>query len=294
MVFSRTSKMAGMLYRDGFALACAVLILVIVGFALVGPFVLGGAATRMQLSMRNASPGLEAGWLYLLGGDALGRSVLARVVVGARNTLMIAAGAVVISAVLGTVLGMISGYRGGYIDSIIMRVTDIVLSFPSLLLALVVIYLLGPSGFNIIVVLAIAGLPIYLRTARAQVLEVRERLYVSAARSMGVAPWRIVLRHILPALLPTMLTLATLEFSNVVLTESALSFLGLGIQPPDFTWGAMVAAGRSYLATAWWISFWPGFFIMVTTLSLNILSAWLRTALDSQQRWRLEPSASPA
>ena len=291
-MLNRLSRMSSMLARDGFALVCAILLIVIIGFALVGPFFLSDHATKMQLTMRNASPGFDGGWLYIFGGDALGRSVLARVIVGARNTLMIAAAAVAISAIVGTLLGMISGYRGGSVDNIIMRLADIILSFPALLLALIIIYLLGPSGFNIIIVLAIAGIPIYLRTARAQVLEVRERLYVSAARSMGLSPWRIVVSHVLPALLPTTLTLATLEFSNVVLTESALSFLGLGIQPPDFTWGAMVAAGRSYLSSAWWISFWPGFFIMLTTLSLNVLSSWVRTAMDSQQSWRLETSVT--
>jgi peptide/nickel transport system permease protein len=142
----------------------------------------------------------------------------------------------------------------------------------------------------VILVLAITRIPIYLRTTRAEVLEIRERMFVQAAQVMGASSARIVLRHILPMVVPTLVTIATLDFAFVMLAESALSFLGIGIQPPEITWGLMVAQGKQYLANAWWLAFWPGLAIILTTLSLNLLSNWLRIALDPAQRWRLEIS----
>jgi peptide/nickel transport system permease protein len=169
-----------------------------------------------------------------------------------------------------------------------MRLADIVMSFPSLLLAVVVLYILAPGVGTLVLVLAITRIPVYVRTTRAEVLEIRERMYVSAARVMGAGTQRILLRHILPAVLPTLLTIASLDFAYVMLVESALSFLGIGIQPPEMTWGLMVSQGRNYLASAWWLAFWPGLAIMLTTMALNLLSVWLRTVSDPEQRWRLE------
>lgn len=148
--------------------------------------------------------------------------------------------------------------------------------------------MLSPSVSNLIIVLAITRIPIYLRTSRAEVLEIRERMFVQAALVMGASTLRIVFRHILPIILPTLITIATLDFAFVMLAESALSFLGIGIQPPEITWGLMVSQGRPYLTSAWWLCFWPGLAIILTTLSLNLLSNWTRTALDPAQRWRLE------
>jgi peptide/nickel transport system permease protein len=162
------------------------------------------------------------------------------------------------------------------------------MSFPSLLLAVIVLYMLEPSVGNLVLVLAITRIPIYLRTTRAEVLEIRERMFVQAAQVMGASSLRIVFRHILPMVIPTLVTIATLDFAFVMLAESALSFLGIGIQPPEITWGLMVAQGKQYLANAWWLAFWPGLAIILTTLSLNLLSNWLRIALDPAQRWRLE------
>ena len=144
---------------------------------------------------------------------------------------------------------------------------------------------------NVVIVLAITRIPIYLRTTRAEVLEIRERMFVMAARVMGARAFRIVLRHILPIVAPTLITIGAIDFAFVMLAESALSFLGVGIQPPEFTWGAMVALGRNYLGSAWWLAFWPGLAILTTTLALNLLASWARTATDPTQRWRLEISA---
>ena len=169
-----------------------------------------------------------------------------------------------------------------------MRLADVIMSFPSLLLAVIVLYMLESSIFNLVLVLAITRIPIYLRTTRAEVLEISERMFVQAARVMGASDKRIVLRHILPVVLPTLVTIATLDFAYVMLAESSLSFLGIGIQPPEVTWGLMVAQGRPYLANAWWLALFPGLAIVITTMSLTLLSGWMRTALDPVQRWRLE------
>ncbi|MDK1494131.1 ABC transporter permease [Sinorhizobium sp. 7-81] len=277
------------LRRDRLALAAAIFLALFVMAAILGPWLVVDAASRLELRQRNLAPfSLEHSWIYFLGADTLGRPLLARLIVGAQSTLGIAAAAVFSSMLIGGTLGLIAGYSERWYSHLILRLADVVMSFPSLLLALIVLYTLGPSITNLVIVLAITRMPIYLRTARAEVLELRERMFVSAARSMGAGPARIILWHIAPLVLPTLVTIAAIDFATVILSESALSFLGLGIQPPDFTWGAMVANGRGYLSTAWWIAFWPGLAIMLTTLSLNILSNWARTVADPQQRWRLQ------
>ncbi|MBT6268454.1 MAG: ABC transporter permease [Tateyamaria sp.] len=278
-----------MLARDRFALFAAIFLLVLVGVALVGSFALEDVATKQNLRGRNAPPfDFNKDWIFWLGGDALGRPLLARIFLASRNTLMIAASAVSFSLIIGCFLGLIAGYTSKFVSHLILRVADVIMSFPSLLLAVIILYMLPPSVINIVVVLAITRIPIYLRTARAEVLEIRERMFIQAATVMGASNKRIIFRHILPIIIPTMVTIATLDFAFVMLAESSLSFLGIGIQPPEITWGLMVAQGRPYLTTAWWLSFWPGLAIILTTLSLNLLSNWLRVVLDPQQRWRME------
>ncbi len=278
-----------MLWRDKFALCAAIFLIIVIFCALFGPMLLEDLATKQNLRARNAPPfDLSKGWVFFLGGDALGRPLLARIIVAAQNTMMVAAGAVACALIIGTTLGLIAGYTSKLASQVIMRLADVIMSFPSLLLAVIVLYMLEPAVGNLIIVLAITRIPIYLRTSRAEVLEIRERMFVQAARVMGASTGRIVFRHILPIILPTIVTIATLDFAFVMLAESSLSFLGIGIQPPEITWGLMVAQGRPYLTTAWWLSFWPGLAIVLTTLSLNLLSNWMRTALDPVQRWRLE------
>ena len=282
-------RYARMLWADKFALCAVIFLLVVVLMALFGPALMGDLATRQNLRGRNAPPfDLSRGWVWFMGADALGRPLLARIVVAAQNTMLVAAGAVLGSAVIGTTLGLVAGYAGKRTGEVIMRLADIIMSFPSLLLAVVVLYILGPSVSNLIIVLAITRIPVYLRTTRAEVLEIRERMFVQAALVMGAPTQRILFRHILPVVIPTLTTLATLDFAFVMLAESSLSFLGIGIQPPEITWGLMIAQGKQYLTNAWWLSFWPGLAIILTTLSLNLLSNWLRIALDPAQRWRLE------
>ncbi|MBL4719785.1 MAG: ABC transporter permease [Alphaproteobacteria bacterium] len=278
-----------LLPRDKFALVAACWMVVLFACFLLGPELFGKAATAINLRARNLAPGsLENGWLMILGGDALGRSILARLIVASRNTMTIALTAVILAMLAGGALGMIAGYIGRGVGQIIMRFADVLQSFPSLLLAVVVLYVLEPSVTNLIIVLSITRLPIYLRVTRAEVMEVRERVFVDAARALGGGRFHILRRHITPVVAPTLLTILTVDFSIVMLAESSLSFLGIGIQPPEITWGLMVAQGRNYLSQAWWLAFFPGLAIMLATLSGNILSNWLRIVSDPEQRWRLE------
>lgn len=286
---SAAASLLAMLWRDKLAFTSAIVLLLILLCALLGPALLGELATDQNLRGRNSPPfDLARGWAFVLGGDSLGRPMLARLIVAARSTMLVAAGAVAFAFVVGATLGLVAGYMGKNTSQVIMRLADVIMSFPSLLLAVVVLYVLGPSIPNMILVLAITRIPIYLRTTRAEVLEVRERMFVQAAIVMGASHWRIIARHVLPVVAPTLVTIATLDFAFVMLAESSLSFLGIGIQPPDITWGLMVSQGRPYLTNAWWLALWPGVLIVITTLALNLLSNWLRIALDPAQRWRLE------
>lgn len=278
-----------LLARDPLALAAAVWLTFLALCVLIGPELLGKEATTMNLRARNFPPGsLEKGWTMILGADPLGRSVLARLVAASRNTISVALTSVVLAMIVGGFLGLIAGYIGRGVGNVIMRLSDIIQSFPSLLLAVVVLYMLEPRVSNLIIVLAITRIPSYLRVTRAEVLEIRERVFVDAARALGGSRTHILLRHVVPVVAPTLVTILTVDFAIVMLAESGLSFLGIGIQPPDITWGLMVAQGRNYLSQAWWLAFFPGLAIMFATLSANLLSNWLRIVTDPEQRWRLE------
>lgn len=291
---SKRGSMLTMLLGDAFATTAACFLILLLFLAIAGPTLIGGTDIRMNLGLRNAPPfGFDNGLPYILGADSLGRPILPRMLLGARTTLTIAVSVVIIAMVLGSALGIVAGYYGGRLGSIIMRGADLVMSFPSLLLAVIVLYVLEPFVFNVVIVLAITRLPVFIRVARAEVLEIKQRLYVEAARSLGASDWRILRLHITPIVLPTLFTVASLDLANVMLAESALSFLGIGVQPPGITWGLMVADGRNYLTTAWWLSFWPGFAILITALAVNLLSNWMRIAMDPKLRWRLEQAEKP-
>jgi peptide/nickel transport system permease protein len=284
---TKRQKWWQLLGKDKFAAVAAVVLGLVVLTALFGPWLVGDRAVRQDLRASLQPPSFDHGFFGLLGTDVLGRSVLARLVEAAGTTLSVAVPAVLCSLVIGSALGMWAGYHGGWRESVAMRVADVILSFPSLLLAVVVLYVFSPSAANIVLILAFARIPIYLRTARAESAELRTRLFVDAARTFGTRSWPTIYRHLLPIILPTLLTVATLDFCFVMLSESSLSFLGIGIQPPDVSWGLMVAQGRQYLQTAWWIAVLPGVAIVVTTVSATILAAWVRLATDPAQRWRL-------
>ena len=277
-----------LLWRDKVATAAACVLAFVALVAVFGPVLMGDLATEQNLDAVNVEPFHPSnGWEYLLGSDALGRSMLARLVVATRTTMLVAVPAVLISLLIGSLWGMWAGYHRGWRETFSMRVADIILSFPSLLLAVVVLYVFSPSAANIVLILAIARIPVYLRTARAESAELQSRLFVDAARTFGASGRSVIRRHVAPIVLPTLLTVATLDFCFVMLSESSLSFLGIGIQPPDVSWGLMVAQGRQYLQTAWWMAILPGVAIVLTTVSATVLSSWLRLATDPGQRWRL-------
>lgn len=283
----RRQKWWQLLGKDRFAAVAAVLLGIVVLTALFGPLLIGDRATAQDLGASRRAPSFDHGFFGLLGTDVLGRSILARLIEAAGTTLAVAVPAVLCSLVVGSAIGMWAGYHGGWRESLAMRVADVILSFPSLLLAVVVLYVFSPSTVNIVLILAFARIPIYLRTARAESAELRTRLFVDAARTFGTRSWATICRHLLPIILPTLLTVATLDFCFVMLSESSLSFLGIGVQPPDVSWGLMVAQGRQFLPTAWWIAVLPGVAIVITTVSATILAAWVRLAADPAQRWRL-------
>ncbi len=221
---------------------------------------------------------------YALGTDTLGRDVLSRIIYGTRVSMMVGVSVVLFAGVVGTTLGLISGYKGGRIDSVIMRLVDTQVAFPGLLLALIILAVVNPSAKTVIIVLAINGWMVYARMTRGVVLSVRETPYVEAAEMVGCKPKRVIFRHILPNLTSPLLTLAVLEFARIILAEAALSFLGLGIQPPQVSWGLMVAQGRDYVYSAWWLVTFPGIAISLTVLGINLLASWLRVAADPQER----------
>lgn len=274
-----------LLRYDKLAFCAAVFLCLVLLCAIFGPLLLGKAAESINLRARNLPPlQFEQGWLYFLGADALGRSILARVIVAARVTIGIALAVVAVSMIVGAAIGMVAGMSRGLLGQAIMRGVDVIMSFPPLLLAMIVLYVLGPSPTNIVIVLGVARLPVYIRTTRARVVELRERPFVSAAWVLGAGNWHVATRHILPSVIPTLCIIASLDFAYVMLGESALSFLGLGVQPPTVTWGLMVSEGRSYLTTAWWLCFWPGLAIMLTALAANLVAIWLRLVGDPAAR----------
>lgn len=235
----------------------------------------------VDLSLRNMPPGTaspDGGFPHILGTDALGRDTFSRIIFGGRVSLLVGFASVAFSGFIGVTLGLISGYFGGKTDTVIMRFVDFQMSMPSLLIALLVLYVLGSGLFNVVLVLAVTRWMVYARVTRGMMLTLREELYVEASEALGASPWRTIFRHMLPNLLAPLLVLATVELGIMLLTEASLSFLGLGIQPPDSSWGLMLSQGREYLVSAWWLVAMPGFAILITTLSINLIATWMRVS----------------
>jgi ABC-type dipeptide/oligopeptide/nickel transport system permease subunit len=221
---------------------------------------------------------------HLLGTDQVGRDVLSRIVHGGRVSLAVGVGAVLMSATIGVALGLGAGYFGGRADWTIMTLVNVMLTFPFVLLALAVIAVLGPSLTNMIIVLGAAGWPIYCRVVRTEALALREREFVLAARALGMSHTRIMLRELLPNLVSPVVVIATLQVAQVIILESFLSFLGLGVQPPTPAWGNMLGEGRVYMLNSWWIAAFPGLAIFVTTLAINLMGNGLRDWLDPHMK----------
>jgi peptide/nickel transport system permease protein len=282
-VASRESVAGPIRRRPSFRAVFGLTVLVVMaGAALLAPQIAPWDPARQMLVKRLRPPAWEARGLreHPLGTDHLGRDILSRILYGGRISLGVGLSAVTLSGLIGVTLGLLAGFHGGRIDALIMRVADVFLSIPYILLAMGVVFALGPSLLNVIVVMAVTRWVQFARVVRADVLSIREREFVSGARARGNRSLRLLLRHVLPNALTPCIVVATLELAFMIIYESALSFLGLGVQPPTPTWGWMLADGRNYIGTAWWLATFPGFAIMLTVLAVNLLGDWLRDTLD--------------
>jgi peptide/nickel transport system permease protein len=248
--------------------------------------VLANHLTRYDPTIQDLASSAEAPILFggtsahPLGADLLGRDVLSRLLYGARVSLIVAALVISIGATIGSSVGIVAGYYGGRLDTLIMRIVEVILSFPLILVAVIAAVTLGASLKNVVIVIAALIWPAFARQIRAEALSLREQDYVTLARIAGASDLRIMVRHILPNVIPTIIVFTTLRIGEVILIESSLSFLGVGVPPPTPTWGSMVADGRSQLLTMWWVSFFPGLAILFVVLAFNTLGDWLRDKLD--------------
>ncbi len=261
-------------------LAGAIIVFLFVLMAVVGPLLTPHDPVAIYYSAVQAPPSAA----FPFGTDDAGRDILSRVLAGARISLIVGLVAVGIATVCGTVLGLLAGYLGGWVDGLIMRAMDVMLSFPDILLAIVIIAILGPGLLNVMVAVGIAAIPIYARTVRAATLEVREQDYVEAARALGASAWRIMTAHILRNVAGPITVLVTLSVGFAILTTAGLSFVGLGAQAPTPEWGDMLNEAQNYLQQAWWMAVFPGGAITLTVIGLNLLGDGLREALDPHAR----------
>src|SRR5262245_24273316 len=268
------------------ALGGAGFVVLLAVVAVAAPWLAPQDPTRQSLRARLAAPTLEAadGRAHVLGTDHLGRDVLSRLIWGARVSLVVGFAAVAGGGLAGTVLGLVAGFRGGLTDAAIMTVADAQLAFPFVLLAIGIIAVLGPSLPTLIVVVGLSGWVAYARVLRGQVLVLRTREFVDAIHALGGTTVRVVLRHVLPNVLSSLVVLATLELARAIVLEATLSFLGLGVQPPTPSWGGMVHEGREYLDSAWWIATFPGLVLMLTSLVVSRTGDWLRDLFDPTLR----------
>jgi len=277
---SPTRRALRRLFRRKGAVLGLIVISIFILLALFASFVspYDPIATSWTLVRR---PPSAAHWF---GTDELGRDVLARVIYGARASLLAGAISVSIALTVGVPLGLISGYRGGFLDALISRITDAMLACPFLILAIALAAFLGPSLSNAMIAIGVSATPIFVRLTRGQVMSVKVEDYVEAARAMGNPRWRIALFHILPNIMPALLVQATLSIAAAIIAEAALSFLGLGQQPPSPSWGSMLNAAQRFLTQAPWMAIWPGLAIFLVVLSLNLVGDGLRDALDPRER----------
>lgn len=261
------------------ALAAIVVLAMLVVLAAVGEWVAPYGLNDVVIEDRLQGPSLA----HPFGTDELGRDLFSRVVLAVRVSLYVGLVAVGISLVAGVAIGLLAGYYGRLIDTVLMRVMDMVFAFPAILLAIAILAVLGPGITNAMIAIGIVYTPIFARVTRGSVLSVREEVYVRAARSLGASDARLILRHVLPNVSGPIIVQASLSLAFAILSEAALSFLGLGVQPPDPSWGRMLLDGRGFLEQAWWMSVFPGLAILLTVMAFNFLGDGLRDALDPKQ-----------
>lgn len=274
------------LLRSPVGLTGALLVSLVLLVGLLAPWIAPRDPAAQNPALRLKPPAWEEGSVpgYPLGTDVLGRDVLSRLIYGARVSVAVGMAAVVVAGAIGTAIGLATGYFGGWVDGLLMRFTDGFLAIPSLLLTMMVIGVVGPGLPTLILVLGVTRWVDYCRVVRGETLSIREREFVQAARALGQRPFRILLKHILPNVSASIIVLATLNVANVILAESGLSFLGLGVPPSVATWGRMLAEGRQYMASAWWLATFPGICISLTVLGIIFLGDWLRDVLDPRLR----------
>lgn len=273
-------KVLGILQQNTLTLIGTVMVAFIVFIALAAPIICPYDPNFMNIPARLQAPSLT----YFFGTDEMGRDVFTRVIYGARVSTAVGVSIVLIAASIGCFFGSISGYAGGKVDRIIMAITDMVLSFPSMVLALALTSAMGPGLFNTMLAVCIVRIPLYVRLMRGQVLVLKEMQYVKAARTFGESPGKIILRHILPNCLTPLLVQMTLGIGDAILIASSMSFIGLGAQPPTPEWGAMIATARVYAIDQWWYAAFPGIFILITVMGFNLLGDGIRDILDPRSR----------
>ncbi len=254
---------------------------VIVIVAIFAPLLLPADPTEQIIKNRFMPPVFAGGeWPHFLGADNLGRDIFSRVILGTQTSVAVGAFVVMLALVVGSALGAIAGYFGGLVDSFIMRLTDFQLSFPFILLAIIFMAIFGPGFTSLVIALAVAIWVNYARLVRGETLKLRELEFIQAARSIGVRHSIIILRHVLPNVLPSIIVMATLDIAFVIIFEAALSFLGLGIQPPTPSWGVMISDGRNYMFESLWMTLGPGLAILVTAVAINLFGDFLRDTYD--------------
>jgi peptide/nickel transport system permease protein len=268
------------------AVAGLIVLTGVVGLAIFADWVAPYDPNEQVLERRLLPPAwAQAGTRrHILGTDHLGRDILSRVIYGSRISLTVGISAVIISGILGVGAGLVAGYYGRRWDAAIMRCVDVQLAFPFILLALAIIGVLGPGLRNVILVLGVAGWMVYARVVRGQVLSVREREFVEAARAIGASDFRIIRTHVLPNALAPVIIVGTFAVATCIITEASLTFFGLGVEATIPTWGSMLSDGRAYIGTAWWLTTFPGLAMMLTVLSLNVIGDWLREFIDPRMR----------
>ena len=270
------------LLKNRIGLVGAVIIALEILVALLAPVLSPHDPIDQDITRRLTPPGWVANgtWRHPLGTDQLGRDILSRIIYGSRVSLLVGFLSVAISLPLGVIIGLVAGYFGGRLDDLMMRIADTQLAFPFILLAITIVGVLGPTPRNVILILGIGGWVVYARITRGQVLSLKEKDFVEAGRGLGLSHVRMLLRHIFPNTLTPIIVVATFAVAQMILLESSLSFLGLGIQPPTPSWGGMLNEGRNYITLAWWLSTFPGAAIMMTVLGINFVGDWLRDLLD--------------
>ena len=268
--------------RSRTATAGAIMLVVLALTAAFAPQLATHDPFKQDLRARLAPPvwTAEGSSAHILGTDQLGRDILSRVIYGARISLLVGVSVVLIAGTVGTLLGLLAGFLGGRVDTLLMRTVDVFLAFPFLLLAIIFMAMLGASLGNIILVLSITGWVEYARVVRSQVLSVRELEYITAAKALGAHTLPIMLKHVLPNVVASVIVIGSLQLGTVIIAEASLTFLGLGIPPSIPTWGSMLATGREYFVLAWWLPTFPGLAIVVTVLAVNFLGDWLRDVFD--------------